>query len=393
VRIHFVLNPLAGKGRSLNLEAAIRREFAGHDVIISSEPPKLPEPKPFRIEDLIWPAAKPPAPDLVVAVGGDGTVNRVINAVAGRNVPVGIIPCGSSNDLAGQLDIPTDFQQACRIIRSAGLTDIDLISVNGRYFATCGGFGLAADVARRANAWRGGFDRAGDTARQVNARRRGVGPAGDPAQRVGGRRRGRRWTSRLARWLGRLIYPLAVIRELSGGWRPPTARVLCGGEDRVELWLSLLISNQPRFGGFTASPQADHRDGRADICRMRAPSRRLRMLWISLQTYRGRADICSEVSHRRAHQLTILAQEPVNFFGDGEILDRSRFFGVQVHPRALWVATPRGTRTWSWWSSHRDQQEQLQKYYLRRPSCRPMTISVPAAGIASSGSNRCPPGR
>ena len=410
MRIHFVLNPQAGKGRSLNLAAAIRREFAGHDVIISSEPPKLPEPKPFRIEDLIWPATGPEAPDLVVAAGGDGTVNRVINAVAVRNVPVGIIPCGSSNDLAGQLDIPTDFQQACRIIRSAGLTDIDLISVNGRYFATCGGLGLAADVARRANAWRDGFDLAGDTARQADAQRSESPPPRDTAQqadtrcgewlpdrdtarRADARRRGCRWTSRLARWLGRLIYPLAVIRELSGGWRPPTARVLCGGEDRVELWLSLLISNQPRFGGFTASPQADHRDGRADICRMRASSRRLRMLWISLQTYLGRADVCSEVSHRRARQLTILAQEPVNFFGDGEILDRSRFFGVQVHPRALWVATPRGTRTWSWWSSHRDRQEQLLKYYLRRPSCRPMTISVPAAGIASSGSNRCPPGR
>jgi diacylglycerol kinase family enzyme len=313
--------------------------------------------------------------------------------VAGRNVAVGIIPCGSSNDLAGQLDIPTDFQQACRIIRSARLTDIDLISVNGRYFATCGGFGLAADVAQRANAWRGGFGPTGDIARGVNARRVGgdqagnpareaiarrevVGSAVDPAQRVSGRRHSRRWISRPARRLGRRIYPLALLRELFDGWRPPTARVLCAGEDRAGAWFSLLISNQPRFGGFTASPGADHRDGQADICYMRAPSRRLRMLWLSLQTYRGRADTCAEVSQRRAHELTILAQKPVSFFGDGEILDRERFFRVRTHPRALWVVSPRGDNIWSRWKQSRDQRKQLVRYYLRRPSCRPMTISA-----------------
>jgi len=234
---------------------------------------------------------------------------------------VGIIPCGSSNDLAGQLGIPMDFFRACRTILSARLTDIDLISVNGRYFATCGGLGLAADTALRANAWRCEPNLAGDTARRTNARRRC-----------------RRWTSHLARRLGRWIYPLALLRELIGGWQPPVARVLCGEEDRVEPWFSLLISNQPRFGGFTASAQADHRDGRADICRIRAPSKRLRMLWIALQTYRGRADACPEVSQRRAPALTILSEKPAYFFGDGEILDRGRFFRVQTHPRALRAA-------------------------------------------------------
>ena len=359
MRIHFVCNPRAGRGRSFDLSAAIRREFIGHDVVISTELPKLPRPGPLRVEDLFWPAAKPAAPDLVVAVGGDGTVNRVINAVAGGEVPVGIIPRGSSNDLAGHLGIPTAFPEACRIIRCARLADIDLISVNGRYFATCGGFGLAADVARRANAWRSGSS-----------------PARGAAPRADSRHHRRRWICQLARRLGRRIYPLALLRELGDGWRPPVARVLCAGEDRAGAWFSLLISNQPRFGGFTASPLADHRDGRVDVCRMRAPSSRLRMLWIALQTYRGRAVACAEVSQRRAGELTILTEQPVRFFGDGEILDRGRLFRVQIHPRALWIVSPRGARAWSWWRRSQDQRQQLLQYYLRRPSCRPMTISA-----------------
>ena len=393
MRIHFVLNPQAGRVRSRNLVAAIRREFAGHEIAISSAPPNLPQPKPFRSEDLLWPAAEPEAPDLVVAVGGDGTVNRVINAVADRDIPVGIIPCGSSNDLAGQLGIPSDPRRACRVIRSARLTDIDLISVNGRYFATCGGFGLAGDVALRANVWRHEHGPAGDTTRRTNVWRHEHGPAGDTTRRTSAWRRGNRWRFRLARRLGRRIYPLALLGTLFGRWRPPIARVLCGEEDRAEAWFSLLVSNQPRFGGFSASPQADQRDGRMDICRMLAPAGRGRMLWIALMTYLGRADRCPEVSQRRVGEATILAQEPVSFFGDGEILERGRFFRVRVHPRALWVAAPQGARTWSWWRNCRDQQDQLIRYYLRRPSCRPMTTSVPAADTVSNDFSGCPPSR
>ncbi len=376
MRIHFVLNPQAGRVRSRNLAAAIRREFTGHEIAVSSAPPNLPQPKTIRVEDLLWPASEPEALDLVVAVGGDGTVNRVINAVADRNIPVGIIPCGSSNDLAGQLGIPSDLRRACRVIRSARLTDIDLISVNGRYFATCGGFGLAGDVALRANVWRHEHGPAGDTARRTSAWRRGSG-----------------WRFRLARRLGRRIYPLALLGELFGGWQPPIARVLCAEEDRAEAWFSLLVSNQPRFGGFSASPQANQRDGRMDICRMLAPAGRGRMLWIALMTYLGRADRCPEVSQRRVGEVTILAQEPVSFFGDGEILERGRFFRVRVHPRALWMVTPQGVRTWSWWRGCRDQQDQLIRYYLRRSSCRPMTTSVSAADTVSNNFSGYPPSR
>jgi diacylglycerol kinase (ATP) len=331
-----VLNLQAGKGRSTNLWAAIQREFSGDDIVISSEPPKLSTRKPSHIEDPLWPSGKSGAPDMVVAVGGDGTVNRVVNTVVDHNIPVGIIPCGSSNDLARTLGISGNFDQACQTIRAARLTDIDLVSVNGRYFTTCGGFGLSGDVAQRANSWR----------------------------------RGRGRTSRLARRLSRGIYPLALLRELSGGWRPPVARIICQDEDRVDAWFSLLVSNQPDFGGFSASPKADHRDGRLDICRILAPSKRLRMLWISLRTYLGQADACSEVSQVRAREVTILSELPVSFFGDGEILDRGRFFRVQVHPRALWVAAPNGGNSWQERKRSQEQQKQLVKYYLRRPSVR-----------------------
>jgi diacylglycerol kinase (ATP) len=279
---------------------------------------------------------------MVVAVGGDGTVNRVINAVGTKNIPVGILPRGSSNDLADALGIPRDFRQACQVIKAARMADIDLISVNGTCFATCGGIGLAADVSARANQWR----------------------------------KGRSRISSLARALGRKVYPLAVLRELLGGWRPPEARIVSQEGCWQIAWFSVLISNQPNFGGFSASPAACNRDGFADICQMESPGRRGRMFWISLQTLRGRADNCREVSQRRAQEATIVARDPVPFFGDGEILEQGRFFRIQVQPRALWVVVPDGAKTWEWWKRIREQNMNLVRLSLRRERCQPMIMSA-----------------
>jgi diacylglycerol kinase family enzyme len=342
VRIHFVVNPNAGQFRHKELIAAIRREFARHDIVISEKPPAIAPRAPFPRPDPPGLAAAQNEPDIVVAVGGDGTVNRVVNAVVERNIPVGIIPCGSSNDLARALGIPLDLKQACQTIKDARLTNIDLVSVNGRYFATCGGFGIAGDVAERANIWR-----------------HGVG-----------------WSSRVARGLGRGIYPLALLRELSGGWRPPVARVTCRDTDCADAWFSLLIGNQSHFGGFSASPQADNQDGLLDICQMRAPGNRLGWLRISLRTYSGRADRCPEVSQHRDREVTILSANPVIFFGDGEVLDRGRFFNVRVHARALWVLSPNGDRTWRWWKNTPGKREKMTRDLLRREQCLLTTIDV-----------------
>lgn len=342
MRLHFVVNPKAGRIRCGDLVAAIREEFVGHDIRISSTPPIIPEKKLFRIEDLLWPSVQEDVEEMVVAVGGDGTVNSVINAVGVKNVPVGILPCGSSNDLAGALGIPTDFHKACQVIKAARLMDIDLISVNGRYFVTCGGLGLASQVADRANRWRTGQNR----------------------------------LSRLARFLGRRIYSLAVLRELFGKQHPLQARIITGDSDEEKLWLSLLVSNQPRFGGFSASPAACNRDGLADICEMKFPSRRGRLFKIAVLAYVNNADTCQEVSQHKAREFTMVTKEPVPFFGDGEILARGRFFRIQVRPRSLWVVVPNGARIWEWWRRTRDQTKNMVKCYLRRERCQPMNMSA-----------------
>jgi diacylglycerol kinase (ATP) len=92
--------------------------------------------------------------DLVIAVGGDGTVNRVIQEIAGSNIKLFIIPTGTANDLASELGVKASFKNILQNIKDAEAKKIDLIKVNDRLMSTNGGVGIAADVAREVNLFR-----------------------------------------------------------------------------------------------------------------------------------------------------------------------------------------------------------------------------------------------
>jgi diacylglycerol kinase (ATP) len=84
--------------------------------------------------------------DVVVAVGGDGTLNEVVNGVDGLPTPVGIIPLGTANDLARQLSIPPDADHAMDVVLQKPPIRIDTASLNGRRFVNVSTGGLGAEA-------------------------------------------------------------------------------------------------------------------------------------------------------------------------------------------------------------------------------------------------------
>jgi len=86
--------------------------------------------------------------DLVIAAGGDGTINEVINGLAESDVTLGIIPLGTANIFATQLDLPIELKDACRAIASGRTTRIDLGKGAGRYFSCMAGIGFDAYVLK-----------------------------------------------------------------------------------------------------------------------------------------------------------------------------------------------------------------------------------------------------
>ncbi len=88
---------------------------------------------------------------LIVAIGGDGTINEVINGMAGRPAVLGVIPAGLSNVLARELGIPSNLIGALAIIKAGHLRRIDLGSANGRFFSLMVGVGIDAEAVRTVN--------------------------------------------------------------------------------------------------------------------------------------------------------------------------------------------------------------------------------------------------
>ena len=89
--------------------------------------------------------------DLLVVWGGDGTVQRCIDAVAGSGAAVAIVPTGTSNLLATSLRIPKDLGEAVRVALHGDRRTIDTGTVNGEHFAMMAGAGLDALLVRDAD--------------------------------------------------------------------------------------------------------------------------------------------------------------------------------------------------------------------------------------------------
>ena len=141
IDIHFIVNPIAGSGQNRFSETVFQDYFETDRYIITI---KSSGYKGHAI-DLTKESIHQQA-DIIVACGGDGTINEVASALVGTTIPLGIIPMGSGNGLASNLSIPKNIQKALYIIKNNQHTTIDVGCINQRYFFSNTGFGFTANV-------------------------------------------------------------------------------------------------------------------------------------------------------------------------------------------------------------------------------------------------------
>lgn len=84
--------------------------------------------------------------DVIITVGGDGTVNKVVPFAIKYDKPIGVIPCGTANLLSAKLKIPTDIQKALEVIDKGKKLKIDVLKVNDDYSVLRTGFGYDSDI-------------------------------------------------------------------------------------------------------------------------------------------------------------------------------------------------------------------------------------------------------
>jgi diacylglycerol kinase (ATP) len=85
----------------------------------------------------------------IVAAGGDGTVNEIVNGIAGKNVSLGLLPLGTMNVFATELGLPAnDLSRCWQIIQENRTRPVDLASANGKHFVQLAGVGLDAQAVK-----------------------------------------------------------------------------------------------------------------------------------------------------------------------------------------------------------------------------------------------------
>ncbi|MGD0004848.1 MAG: diacylglycerol kinase family protein [Anaerolineaceae bacterium] len=147
IRAKLIANPGAGNA----LESAARLEQVIHYLLENGLKVNVALAHPKKEAIPIARKAVKDGYDVVIAMGGDGTLGAVIRGIAGSKVKFGIIPAGTENDIAASLGIPEDLKEACALIVSGHTRKLDLgqISTKKRkkfYFFMVSAIGLTATL-------------------------------------------------------------------------------------------------------------------------------------------------------------------------------------------------------------------------------------------------------
>ena len=86
--------------------------------------------------------------DLIVACGGDGTINEIINEIKEKEIKIAIVPIGSGNGIARHFNIPLDISKSLDLILKQNFTNVDIGKVNESFFLGNVAFGLGADFIK-----------------------------------------------------------------------------------------------------------------------------------------------------------------------------------------------------------------------------------------------------
>ncbi len=214
---------------------------------------------------------------VVIAAGGDGTLNEVVSGLAGSKTLLGVLPAGTMNVFAREMGIPFDsLERAFLVIERGFVREVDLFEANGSPFVQMAGVGFDAHVIEET-------------------------------------------TWELKKRLGPLAYLVAAVKVL--GETPPKLEVICP-DGRREEGVAVLAGNGSLYGGqFKFFRNANNHDSKLDVLVYKEAGYRL-----VLDSLRGLAfggiDLLDSTSYFQANEFTVRAKCEVPVEVDGELIGR-----------------------------------------------------------------------
>jgi YegS/Rv2252/BmrU family lipid kinase len=289
----FLVNPASGNGATGKRWPALHARAAElgleGDVVLSEYPGHLAE------------AARDAAGRLLVVVGGDGTMNEVVNGAAGTNAEVAVLPNGTGQDFGRTHAIPTGFDDAVRVALDGETRTVDVgrvvLGEETRYFANVGSAGMSGSVAHRANSM---------------------------SKALG----------------GRVTFFYALTREFLAWQNTDVIVRLDDGEERRGALHDVIVAiGQWHGGGMKLAPDASQDDGLFDVVFI-GDVNKIDFLTTAPKLYNGTYLAHPKVDHVRSATVEIDAAEPLPVEVDGEPIGATpaRF---KVVPAAIRVRVPR----------------------------------------------------
>lgn len=284
-----VVNPVAGTRSKRGLDEIVAERLSHNDVAVTT----VFTDGPGHASELTRRAIGNGF-DIVVAAGGDGTVNEVANTLSNTDVVLGIIPLGSGNGLARSLGIPQDVGEAIRIISEGHVSRCDRGMVNGRPFYCTFGVGFDAAVSEKF----------------ASMKRR-----------------------------GRVTYVRSVLREFFNYRSQPYA-ISIGGRVITERAFLIAVCNASQYGNNAyIAPQAKLSDGLLDLIVVHEGSP-LSSVKVGVDLLTGFLDRNTRIDTFRISSAMITRLRPGPAHLDGEPLTLGTHLDVTCEPSALSVFAP-----------------------------------------------------
>ena len=282
-----IINPAAGRGKGKKLENTILtllNDELGKIEVFQTEYPNHAQELARQLKDKI---------NVIIAVGGDGTINEIVNGMVGGKAALAVIPTGSGNDFTKMLNLPKEISAVIQTIKEDKRKKIDIGKVGDRYFPNGIGIGFDAWVVRE--------------------------------------------SMKVSRLRGFLIYLYSVIKTVFIYKNQTITFTTNEGSTVRDIFLIAIGNGKAMGGGFFLTPQAEVDDGQLDICIIRALSKREVLLNLP-KAIHGKHTELEQVDMLRTDKVNIQSEEGIAVHADGELLGMEfRDLEISLIPSALEV--------------------------------------------------------